>query len=348
MDKLRWQLTPYRLPLHRPWRTTQSHFSHRQGWLVHLSQGEHQGYGDCAPLPEAGTETAEQAESWLQQQLPQIQGLDANEALQRLPHHTDSPAARCGLEVALLDLIARQQNLPLSKILAPNAANSIPINGMIGALDNKTANRLKSALEQGYSILKLKVGMEGVEEELKQLSDLATQLPTGIQLRLDANRAWHIDEAHKFLHGIRGLPIESLEEPLQSPDYETLQQLQSETTSALALDESLALFDLDELLKRQPVRRLILKPMAQGGLLPTLHIARQAHHSGLQSVITSVVESAVGIQACCHLAAVLNYELTEQTHGLSTCSWFSRNLGSPPLIEQGRIELINCTNPNSI
>jgi O-succinylbenzoate synthase len=54
-------LVPYRLPLARVWASARGNFRERRGWLVSVRCGDLRGYGDCAPLPEAGTETAEAA-----------------------------------------------------------------------------------------------------------------------------------------------------------------------------------------------------------------------------------------------------------------------------------------------
>ena len=340
MSSLKTRLIPYRLPLKMRWSSNQGQLFERRGWLIQLSQGGHQGYGDCAPLAQAGTEPLAEAEAWLRQQLPQLKGKTAQQVLAELPPVTEAPpAARCGLETALLDLISRQKGIPLARYLSNKTATTVPVNANIGALDSQSAEQARLALQDGFHLLKLKIGINSIEGDLKWLKRLTDTLPAPIQLRLDANRAWSFEEAHAFLQKITGLPIESLEEPLASPDFNTLPLLQKRSPCALALDESLRGFDMDLVLRNKPIRRLILKPMAQGGLLPSLKLAKLAHAAGMEVVITTMIESSAGVWACCHLAAAINGETKHQAHGLATSSWLSQDLGKPPNITQGRITL---------
>ena len=53
---------PYRLPLRQPWAGARGGFAVREGWLVRLvTDSGLIGYGDCAPLPQAGTENMDSA-----------------------------------------------------------------------------------------------------------------------------------------------------------------------------------------------------------------------------------------------------------------------------------------------
>ncbi len=52
------RLIPYSLPLRHAWRTNRGTLRQRDGWIVQLTTDTGLlGHGDCAPLPEAGTET---------------------------------------------------------------------------------------------------------------------------------------------------------------------------------------------------------------------------------------------------------------------------------------------------
>lgn len=334
-------LIPYCLPLRHPWRSARGIFTHRAGWLVRLeSDIGLAGHGDCAPLPEAGSETPESALEHLQIQLPLLRGSDPQEALAGLDG-VHAPAARCALETALLDLAAQQAGVPLAHSLNPHAPLSARVNAALGSLDGAVLDRARVALDAGFSVLKLKVGMAVPEIELAALHRLAGELPPRAALRLDANGAWSRNQARRFIERLSGLPVESLEEPLARANIAGLAYLQALAPFPLAVDESLARLGADALLAGTAVRRLVLKPMVLGGARPAYALACRAAQAGMECVATSTVDSAVGVAAATHLAAALDNDLA---HGVATASWLARDVGQPPRLAAGRAYLDNAMN----
>ncbi|MDD5240567.1 MAG: o-succinylbenzoate synthase [Sulfuricella sp.] len=330
-------LIPYSLPLRQPWVSASGKFAVREGWLIRLeTDAGLTGYGDCAPLPQAGTENRESADSRLAGWAAELSGLSPETALDRLGTAAGTPAARCGFETALLDLLAQQAGLSLARWLNPRSLPMVKVNAMIGLLDRQAATRALVAVEAGFSVLKMKVGMASPKEEVALLRDLAGCLPPGILLRLDANCAWDWGDAKEFLGVLSGLPVESVEDPLANPDESGLSRLQAAVPFPLAADESLLKMGEDALLDHPPVRRIVLKPMVLGGLRPALSLARRAQEAGLECVVTTTVDSAVGARAALHLAAAVANDLA---HGLSTSAWLAGDLGIPPQPVKGRMQL---------
>jgi O-succinylbenzoate synthase len=296
---------PYSLPLMCPWQTSRGSFNTRQGRLLRLIDNDgRQGWGDSAPLPE----------------------FDINE----------SETTAFAEETAMLDLAAQKAHQPLNAWLSGNPhIESVAVNANLGsilAVDEATLGR---ALTAGFSILKIKVGIDHWQDEITLLLKLKHQLPHGVRFRLDANAAWTMDEAHAFIMACRELPIESLEEPLQHPGQRELAILQALVKFPLAIDESTHLLDKYFFL-HPPVRRLVLKPARHRGLLATYGLALKAQASGIECVVTSGLESACGLLACAHLAAAI---APRQTHGLATADWYAKNTGTVPTISKGRLKI---------
>ena len=334
------RLLPYHLPFRQAWQTNRGVLKERGGWILELTTVDgRRGYGDCAPLVAAGTETAADAHSWLTGRLPALQDQGPYELIKGLSQPTKTPAARHALETALLDLISQSDGLSLRRWLSPRATDRIAVNGSAGVLEQNAAERCSKLLEQGFTTLKLKVGLARVTQELRWLEQLCGQLPAHIRLRLDANGAWSMTQAQEFLRNLPETAIESLEEPLSEPLPERLAMLQGMTRIALALDESLTGFPLEQLLEHPPVRRLILKPTVLGGLLPSRDLARRAVQAGLEVLVTSTLESALGIQAAAQLAAAIDPTDGPLAHGLATSDWFSANLAETPAISNGQLLL---------
>lgn len=337
-------LHAYRLPLRAAWASAAGGFAVREGWLLRLTSADgHCGYGDCAPLPMSGTETAERAEAVLQTYAYKLIGRPTAGALATLEEvaRYRTPAARCAVETALLDLLAQDAGRLLADYLRGSAgARTVAVNAALGSLRSCSTQALAAARAAGFDVVKLKVGSAPLAEEISHLRAIAGQLPAGMRLRLDANRAWHEAQAQAFLAACSDLPIEMLEEPLADPRPDALCRLQARCAFPLALDESLATFDPAVIFAAPPVRCLVLKPQRSGGLLPALALARRAAVAGLACVATSSVDSACGVLAAAHLAAALGNDLT---HGLATSTWLSADTGLPPRIAGGRLQLPNAT-----
>jgi len=339
---------PYRLPLRSPWLTAGASVGERSGCLLRLrSDCDHCGYGDCAPLPASGTETAAAAIAALRSLLPPLVGRAAGEALLRLDRFSDgsTPAARCAVETALLDLLAQASGVPLAAYLdghprrrldAPVAPPPIRLNAALGSLRGASASALLAACNAGFRVLKLKLGVLAIDEEIALLRQLAIALPPECSLRLDANRGWPPAAAARFLQACADLPIEMLEEPLADPDVDRLQAMQQTTRIALGVDESIGSLDSEALLARRAVRRLVIKPPRHGGLLAALALARRAGNAGVECVISSSLDSACGITAAAHLAAALDSRLAP---GPATSTWLAEDTGSPPRVGNGELLL---------
>lgn len=333
-------LIPYKLPLRKSWKTHNHQLSSRSGWLIELTtETGLSGYGDCAPLPTAGTENLLQAYRYLETYRGNFQPATASEALQKLPSTKSTPAARVAIETALLDLISQAEQQTLRRWLSPDARNDVPVNSMIGSLDKDSVSSAMHAFNQGYQVVKLKLGINELKDDIQYLENLCLHLPEKIKIRLDANGSWSYKQAENFIKAIQHLPIESIEEPLHEPELSTLSKLQDSTSIALAVDESIARFERDDLLKSQAVHRLIIKPTACGSLLASLDLAKRAEFHDYEVVITSTIESAVGVQAAAQLAAAISSTSDALAHGLATSDWLLDNVAAAPEINHGTLYL---------
>ena len=296
---------PYCLPLRRPWQTSRGSLNERHGRLRRLITDDGRtGWGDCAPLPEFGIDEA--------------------------------AATAFAEECAALDLAAQRAGLPLGAWLACSSPmTSVAVNTVLGAISTVTPEAVQDSLTEGYRILKIKVGDGSLTEEIERLQMLCATLPVGVALRLDANTAWSAADAERFLAACLPLPIDGIEEPLRTPDIATLHRLQAMVPFPLAIDESTRLLTC-EFWQAPPVRRLVIKPARDGGLLTSTELALRARASGLEVIVTSALESACGIAILAHLAAAV---APDAVHGLATGDWLVSDVGLPPLIVDARMQL---------
>ena len=211
---------------------------------------------------------------------------------------------------------------------------SIPVNGTIPALSD--GQRLKAIIESfpGCRTFKVKVG-ENLNEDLIRLQLVRTLRPEAA-IRLDVNGLWSVDEALKNLSRIVSEidAIQYVEQPCAT--VEELRELKSRVDFDLkiAADEAIRkaadpfLVDLTG-----AADVLMLKVQPLGGIKRSQAIA---DHHGLPVVVSSALESAVGIQYGLELAASLNN--LEFDCGLATGSLMSADVADLP-IQDGSIAL---------
>ena len=288
-----WALYSYQLPLHKPILARDAHSKIRKGLIVIQKQQDRWGIGEAAPIPgfhsQSLTDVYQELRSWLRDRDPQKRS-------------TLGSLSQFALDMS---------EYPYDK---PNI--DIAINGLLGAPADISAD--------DFDCYKIKVGRQPIEDDLAMLHQFASLLPEKVQIRLDANRAWSLEQSLRFWEGLKKIPlnIDYIEEPLQ--DMTSADQL----PFRFALDESLPLFsdDIDRLTSRFPnIAALILKPSLQGGLFRAESMVKQATSIGLRTVISSTFESSIGLFALANLAAH-----QPKTHaGLGTQSWFAQDLIAP-------------------
>lgn len=342
-----YQLIPYNLKLKTPWITSSSSLSYRQGLLVKLTGSlaarkplvdkKFSVIGECAPMPEIGTETLAQAHDFLYKKTPMLKNSLFNKHLLSAMKHF--PACRFALESTLLHLMSRFYNKSIAQLLNPQCALKVKANSMIGPLDESVISRAEQAQLQGFKCIKIKMGLREIKSETMVLLDLLKNISASTLVRLDANKSWSIEQTKSLLEHLSPYQaqIDGIEEPLKDYHHEDYKFLQSQTSITLALDESFSSAKVPaDQLSNFPVNRLILKPMAQGGIINTLKLAKQAQSFKIETIISSSIESGYGLRIISHLCAALN---NNQYHGIATGSWLEDTLIEAPGIKHGSITL---------
>jgi O-succinylbenzoate synthase len=180
---------------------------------------------------------------------------------------------------------------------------SIPVNGTIPAITDGTALREIVETYPGCSTFKIKVG-DNLNEDLLRIQ-LVRALRPEAALRLDVNGLWSVEQALRTLSQIYALDphIEYVEQPCAT--VEELRELKSRADFPLviAADEVIRkAFDPFAVDLSGAADVLMVKVQPLGGILRSHAIA--SHH-GLPVVVSSALESAVGISYGLELAASL-------------------------------------------
>jgi o-succinylbenzoate synthase len=288
----------------------------REGVIVELTMSDGLiGCGEIAPLPEFAGSDLSTAITALAQFVGSLRGQTPTAALEMvasaLTKRTIPPATACGLEMALLDALGQAQGIPISHML-PHAEPTqlvemrahVPVNAVIGAQSQEIAvQQARQAVARGFSCLKLKVG-RAAWTDLERVAAVRDAVGPGMQLRLDANASWDYALAREVLTACAPLDVQYVEQPLPAADIDGMRRLRREASVPLAVDE--ALYDIESarrLLAAQAADVLIIKPQLAGGLRIGRQIVQLAAQSAVQCVVTSTIESGIGVAGALHLVA---------------------------------------------
>lgn len=212
----------------------------------------------------------------------------------------------------------------------------IKVNGTLPAINNPSEiERIVQSFD-GVETFKVKVG-ENLSEDIARLAKLRSLKPKA-KLRIDVNGSWSLERAITNLRAIYENigELEYVEQPCAT--VEELKRLKDEVKIPLKIagDEILRKasdpFDVD---LAGAVDILVLKVQPIGGI-ERAH--KLANHFGLPIVISSALESAVGINYGLQLAA--SFENLEFDCGLGTGSLLSANVGELPIVN-GEITIKN-------
>ncbi|HET7034652.1 MAG TPA: enolase C-terminal domain-like protein, partial [Thermomicrobiaceae bacterium] len=158
-------------------------------------------------------------------------------------------------------------------------------------------------------------------------------LPPGVALRLDANGGWSVAEALALLRSVAPLGIELIEQPVAAADLEGLARVRAAGLVPVAADEAVTdLETVKRIVALGAADVLVVKPMLAGGPRAGRAIVEMARAAGLCALVTTTIDSGVGIAAALHLAATLpNPPLA---CGLGTRSLLAGDLvtGLPPVV----------------
>lgn len=317
----------YSLPFVAPFRTAHGTTGAREGLILRLTGDDGLlGLGETPYLPEFGGASIDEIERVLQSLAPKLLECDLDQIWRRISSLlADQPALICALDTALLDLESKRRGVRLAELLGPNPANAVLVNATIGGIDSgATALAARQAVECGFGTVKLKVGVcASIEEEVGRVSAVRAAIGANVALRLDANGAWEPERAIVTLDALRECDIELIEQPVA--DLDGMVAIRRSVGIPIAADEAVTgLESARRIVDAGAADVLVIKLAVCGGLRAARSIIELAENAGLKTIVTSLLESGIGVAAALHLAATL--PSGSPACGLATLSLLSEDL----------------------
>ena len=225
------------------------------------------------------------------------QGIDSVDALAGwVNDHTApidaNPAAWCAVELAMLELFARREDVPVERMVAvPPTTGEFQYSAVVGDggpdMLRATVTRYRAL---GFVDFKLKLSGDPTadRDKIDTLRDL--EHPERLRIRVDANNLW--DNAETAVRHLQGLDCSfvGIEEPLSANAFDGMRLVSEHTGSPIILDESFLQAEQLVEITGDPERWIInVRVSKMGGLLRSLALVEAARNSGVSIIVGAQV-----------------------------------------------------------
>lgn len=315
--------------------TSRGILTDKETWFIVLEKDGKKGIGECGILRGLSADDRPDYEEKLQWVCENIH-LGEQKLWDKL---IEFPSIQFGIEMAFLSLKSENPFILFPSDFTENS-KSIPINGLIWMGDEAFMKaQIQDKIEQGFGCIKMKIGAIDFAKEVQLLRFIRQNFDgKAIELRVDANGAFDINNALDKINQISGFEIHSIEQPIKKNQHDTMSVLCKSTKIPIALDEELiGVFSKEEkekLLQKIKPQYIILKPSFIGGFRGTLEWISIAEKLNIGWWITSALESNIGLNAISQFTFLQNVSMPQ---GLGTGSLYTNNFDCPLTVFKGQL-----------
>ena len=218
-------------------------------------------------------------------------------------------------------------------ILPPLHRDEVAVNATLPAV---APGEVPGVLDRfpGCRTVKVKVADPGqtLADDVARVAAARAYLGPAGRVRVDANGAWTVDEAERAIHALAPYDLEYVEQPCETVDE--LAELRGRVAYMgipIAADESVRkASDPLAVARAGAADLLVIKAQPLGGITAALRIVADA---GLPVVVSSALDTSVGISMGLHLAAAVPQ--LEYDCGLATASLLADDVTRETLVPVG-------------
>jgi len=195
--------------------------------------------------------------------------------------------AQAAVDIALWDIIAKAAERPLWQVLGGARSSDMPIYNTHAGWLNYSVDQLKdeaqSLIDQGYTALKMKVGLADTGEDRRRIEAVKRSLPEETLLMVDANQKWDLMQARHAAHLFEDLDLGWLEEPLHPDDIQAHRVLKQGTSVPIALGEHVYTTQaFRDYIESNSVDVVQVDVCRVGGITPWMEVAALANAANLR------------------------------------------------------------------
>jgi len=321
----------FRLPLKDPFETSFGSIDHREIILCTLEASGLRAYGECVADVDPLYSYETNFTAWEILKRYVIPAFASTRSIHDFLRQTGNirghPMAKAAAELALWDLLAKAQNVPLYRLWGSERAQ-IPCGVSVGLQKDNAAllNRIRGYLSEGYRRIKIKI-KPGRDRHLLQA--IRAELPD-IPLMADANAAYTLQDL-PLLQSLDEFHLMMVEQPLHYEDIYEHSHVQKVMKTPICLDESIvsskaaqAAIDL------KSCRIINIKTGRVGGHTESIRIHNAAMNHQIPVWCGGMLESGVGRAHNLALASLPNFTYPGDTSAGNR--YWDRDIVDPPVI----------------
>lgn len=163
--------------------------------------------------------------------------------------HGERSVAIGTIDMAIWDAVAKIENKPLFQLLAERYGDAQPNRKVFvyaaggyyypGKDDAQLKDEMRSYLDRGYSVVKMKIGGASLDEDLRRIDSVLSILQDGQRLCVDANGRFDLDAAIAYAKALSQYNLFWYEEPGDPLDFELQATLRNYYPNPMATGENL-------------------------------------------------------------------------------------------------------------
>lgn len=299
MPDLSLRIAPLELPLVHPFTIARGTEDRARTAVFRLSWGSLEGLGESAPI----ARYHESVDSVMQYFAAHPVRGDNPYLLDELLQQEIPPAARCGLDIALHDLIGKDCGKPIYALLGLDPACTPLTSFTIGIGD--LALTMRKVEEIGsHPVMKVKLGTGSTRAQIETIESIRSKYAGTI--RIDANEGWTAETSVEILAELARFEIEFCEQPIPAGHPEQLRYIRERSRIPIVTDEdSLTAFDLPKLYGC--VDGVNVKLAKTGGIRGALKMIHTARALRMKIMLGCMVESQISASAAAHISPLVDW-----------------------------------------
>lgn len=227
------------------------------------------------------------------------------------------------------------------------SARVVRVNALISAVElSEVEKQADAAVNAGFDTVKLKVGFKAPDIDVQRAKVARSALGVKPELRLDANQSWQSDTAVYVLSNVQSCDISFCEDPVSTSPcgMSSIAEVEKASGVRTAVDEPIRSVADVEAAVAAGVRMIVVKPQALGGPEKALKIIKRAYNAGADVVVTSFMDTAIGVTHAFHIAAAADQlarysGMSLLAHGIATGSLIVGDVAPPLPVESGFIRV---------